>query len=110
VALAREIRAENTGLRTETTEKTRTFRASGKSDSRLFHEAEALQAQFSTGGWVFGAFMGLIFSAKLIQLTLRRRRTGYQIDKGLCQSCARCFAYCPYERVRRGEITLEEVP
>ena len=110
IALAREMQAENTGLRTETTEKTRTFRASGKPDSALFLEAETLQKQFTTGGWILGAFLGLIFGVKLIQLTLRRKQTGYQIDRGLCQSCARCFDYCPYELVRRGDITLEEVP
>jgi NosR/NirI family transcriptional regulator, nitrous oxide reductase regulator len=110
VSLAREIRAENAGLRLETTEKTRTFRASGKQDSTLYHEEEVLQAQFTSGGWAFGIFMGLIIGVKLIQLTLRRRQTGYQIDRGLCLSCARCFKYCPYELVRRGTITLEEVP
>ena len=110
VALAREIRAENAGLRTETTEKTRTFRASGKPDDALFLETEILQKQFTTGGWILGAFLGLIFGVKLIQLTLRRKQTGYQIDRGSCLSCARCFAYCPYELVRRGDITLEEVP
>ena len=110
VALAREIRVENAGLRIETTENTRTFRASGKPDSQLFLEAEALQRQFAMGGWILGAFLGLVFGVKLIQLTLRRKQVGYQIDRGLCQSCARCFAHCPYELVRRGEITLEEVP
>ena len=110
VALAREIRAENAGLRVETTENTRTFRAAGKPDSALFQEAEAIQEQFVTGGWILGAFLGLILGLKLIQLTLRRKQTGYEIDRGLCLSCARCFAYCPYELVRRGVITPEEVP
>ena len=110
VSLAREIQAEEAGLRAETTEITRTFRASGQPNSALFREAEALQQQFITGGWILGAFLGLVFGIKLIHLTLRRQQTGYQLDRGLCLSCARCFAYCPYELVRRGEMTLEEVP
>ncbi len=110
VALARKIRAENAGLRMETTENTRTFRASGKPDGDLFQEADVIQTRFMSGGWILGAFLGLILGVKLIQLTLRRKRTGYDIDRGLCLSCARCFAYCPYELVRRGVITLEEVP
>ena len=110
VALAREIQAENAGLRTETTENSRTFRAAGKPDSDLFLEAEALQRQFTTGGWILGAFLGLVFGVKLIQLTLHRKQTGYEIDRGVCLSCARCFAHCPYELVRRGVISLEEVP
>ena len=110
VALAREIRAENAGLRTETTEETRTFRASGNTEGALFLEAEAVQKQFVTGGWILGAFVGLVFGIKLILLTVRRKQTGYGIDRGLCLSCGRCFAYCPYELVRRGVITLEEVP
>ena len=110
VALAREIRTEDAGLRTETTEKTRTFRASGQPEDALFAKAEAVQKQFITGGWLLGAFIGLVFGIKLILLTVRRKQTGYGIDKGLCLSCARCFAYCPYELVRRGDITLEEIP
>ena len=110
VALADEIRMENAGLRVETTENTRTFRASGRPDSDLFEEAEAVRSRFVTVGWIMGAFLGLIVGLKPIQLTLRRKQTGYEIDKGLCLSCARCFAYCPYELVRRGVITPEEVP
>ena len=94
----------------ETTEHTRTLRASGKPDGDLFQEADVIQTRFMSGGWILGAFLGLILGVKLFQLTLRRKRTGYDIDRGLCLSCARCFAYCPYELVRRGVITLEEVP
>ena len=39
---------------------------------------------------------------KLISLSVRRRRTDYEPDRGDCFACARCFEYCPNELVRRG--------
>ena len=110
VRLAHEIQLENSGQRVETTESTRTFRASGEPVDQLFADADALQKGFKTGGWLFGGFIGLIIGIKLIQLTLRRKRSTYETDRGLCFSCGRCFEYCPYEHVRRGDIQLEELP
>jgi len=110
VSLARQIQAENSGQRTETTEETRAFRASGKPEQALLLESASLERRFVVGGWGLGGFMGLVFVVKLINLTLRRRQEGYGADRAHCLSCARCVAYCPYERVRRGEITLDEVP
>ena len=109
VSLAEEIQLENSGKRMETTEITRTFRATGKPAETLFSEARAIQTKFRTGGWILGGFLGFIFCMKLITLSLRRRRSEYSIDTGTCVSCGRCFSYCPYEQVRLGLITPEEV-
>jgi NosR/NirI family nitrous oxide reductase transcriptional regulator len=110
VSLAREIQLENVGLRVETTEETDAFRASGRSTEDLMTEAETLQKQFHTGGWVFGMFLGLILCLKLIQLTIPRKRTVFTADRGTCFSCARCISYCPFEQVRIGKISPEEIP
>ena len=42
--------------------------------------------------------------AKLIYLSVRRRRTDYQPDRAACVSCGRCFWYCPSEQARQGWI------
>ena len=108
VSLAEEILLENSGKRTEMTDATKAFRAAGKPTEELFEEARIIQDKFKVGGWIVGAFIGLIIWIKLINLFIRRKQLEYDIDKGMCLSCARCFSYCPYEQVRRGIITPEE--
>jgi len=68
----------------------------------ILTEAAAIRRKFVTGGWVFGAWVGLVIGVKLISLSVRRRRTDYEPDRGDCFACARCFEYCPNELVRRG--------
>jgi ferredoxin len=106
--LAEEIQLENSGRRTEMTDKTKAFRASGKPTEELFAEAGAIRHKFKVGGWILGGFVGLVFCLKLISQIIRRRQLEYDVDKGTCLSCGRCFAYCPYEQVRLGIITPEE--
>ena len=57
-----------------------------------------------TGGWLFGAWVGLVLGVKLVSVSLRRKRTDYEPDRGNCVACARCFEYCPNELVRRGVL------
>jgi ferredoxin len=66
--------------------------------------AASVRYRFGLGGWLFGGWVGLIFSAKLLGLTVRRTRTDYEPDRGACLACARCFEYCPNERVRLGTV------
>ena len=67
---------------------------------RQFHE----RRRFRSGGWLLGAFLGLIFGIKLFQLNLFRRVAEYQPDREACFSCGRCFSYCPNERVRLDQL------
>jgi NosR/NirI family nitrous oxide reductase transcriptional regulator len=68
----------------------------------ILTEAADIRRKFVTGGWIFGAWVGLVIGVKLISLSVRRRRTDYEPDRGDCFACARCFEYCPNELVRRG--------
>ena len=68
----------------------------------ILTEAARIRHQFAIGGWIFGAWVGLVIGAKLISLSIRRKRTDYEPDRGDCFACARCFEYCPNELVRRG--------
>jgi NosR/NirI family transcriptional regulator, nitrous oxide reductase regulator len=76
----------------------------------MLTEAMAIRHRFLIGGWIFGAWMGLVIGAKLISLSLHRRRTDYEPDRGECFACARCFEYCPNEMVRRGILPAGTVP
>lgn len=109
VSLAEEIMLEDSGARTETTEETEAFRAAGKPTEQLLAEARLVQQRFKRGGWILGIFMGLVFGLTLIRLAIHRREPQYTIDRGACISCGRCFIYCPYEQVRLGIITPEEL-
>jgi ferredoxin len=66
--------------------------------------AAAVEARvrFATASRWFGGWVGLVIGLKLIGLTLRPGRPDYEPDRGACFGCARCFSYCPNERVRVG--------
>jgi len=70
----------------------------------ILTEAGRIRARFVTGGTLFGAWVGLVIGVKLISLSLRRKRTDYEPDRGDCFACARCFEYCPNELARRGVL------
>ena len=109
VSLADEILLENSGKRTEMTDATKAFRATGKPTEELFTQASAIQHMFKVRGWILGGFIGLVICLKLIGLFVRRRQLEYDVDRGECLSCGRCFAYCPYEQVRLGLMSPEEL-
>ena len=100
VQTAEQILAEDMGFTNATTLESETFRGAGEPSAMLLARATAIRRQFRTGGWWLGGFLGLVFHCRLIALALRRRRPEYEIDRETCVSCARCFNYCPRERLR----------
>jgi ferredoxin len=73
----------------------------------LLAQAALIRHKFRLGGWLFGAWVGLVIGAKLISLSVHRQRTDYEPDRGACLSCARCLEYCPSELARRGIMPSE---
>ncbi len=100
VRLAERIHAEETGLVTDTTDASAAFRATGRTIEELYAEAQGIRGQFDTGGWIFGAFVGLVAGLKLIGLSVWRQRTDYEASRASCLACGRCYKYCPREHVR----------
>ena len=76
----------------------------------LLADAIRIRGKFTSAGWLFGAWAGLVIGAKLVGLSLRHRRTDYEPDRGNCVACARCYRSCPAERVRVGLPTLAATP
>ncbi len=74
------------------------FRTSGKPVEQLYLEAAEIVKQFYYGGWILGAFIGLVIGLALSGLSRYRYREDYSPDKGACVSCARCLKYCPVEK------------
>jgi polyferredoxin len=97
VSLAERIWLEDTGKVEGTTDASDAFRGTGQSTEELYAEALDLKNKFVFGGTIFGGFIGLVIGMKLIFLSVRRRRTDYEINRGTCVSCGRCFDYCPIE-------------
>jgi ferredoxin len=75
----------------------------------LLAQAISIRKRFATGGWLFGGWLGLVAALKLISLSVRRKRTDYEPDRGACLGCARCFLSCPNERVRLGLLPPEVI-
>jgi len=104
VRLWDQICQEERGLADGTTDASDAYRNTGQPLSLLEGEAYAWQQRFvRIGGW-FGAWVGVVLSVKLVQLSIRRRRTDYRPQQAGCVSCGRCFQSCPVELVRLGLI------
>lgn len=104
VRLAERLRLEELGQVQGTVDASDAFRNTGRPAAALYEEAIARRETFALAGAGLGAWVGLVFGAKLVHLSVRRRRTEFQPDRSRCVSCGRCFWYCPKEQVRLGLI------
>ena len=104
VRLAEQVRLEETGVTATTTDASDAFRTSGRSKAELYESAIERRGRFRWLGGALGCWVGLVIAAKLIHLSIRRRRDDYQTDRAGCVSCGRCYWYCPVEKVRLGLI------
>lgn len=62
-------------------------------------KAERVRRQMNMGGWILGGFLGLVFSLKLIGISVSRTRTDYEVNKPTCFSCGRCCSFCPSDEM-----------
>jgi NosR/NirI family nitrous oxide reductase transcriptional regulator len=104
VRLAERVWAEEQGTVQDTADESDAFRKQARPVEELYAEAEVLKERFRTGGAFAFGFIGLVIGWKLIRHTLRRRRTVYEADPGVCLSCARCYLACPGEHARLGLV------
>ena len=100
VRLAEQIYHEETDHAVKTTHASDAFRATGQPIDKLYNEALTIREKSVYGGWILGAFLGVVIAAKLIRLSVFRTRTDYTADRANCLACGRCFAYCPVEHQR----------
>ncbi len=100
VRLAERVYLEEADQVEDTTDASAAFRGTGRTVEELYAEATALRARFGVGGSMLGAFMGLVISMKLIGVSVKHRHTEYEAERAGCVACARCYRYCPRERLR----------
>jgi len=78
------------------------FRHGGADKQAVYAAAVGLESRFLLLGRVLGAAFGVVVALKLMRIFHPAASPDYETDRGRCVSCARCFAACPYELVRRG--------
>jgi len=71
------------------------FYGQGRAKEELWTEVEVIKKEFRIWSGIIGAFIGLIISLTLINLSAKRTRKSYEIDHAKCVCCGRCFSYCP---------------
>lgn len=108
VRLAELLHAEETGIVPErgTFRETRAFQkvldpAVSDPSEEQYQQAANIYHRVRTAMLYFGFWVGLVISVKLVALTLRRKRTEYEVDPTRCIACGRCFWYCPNQREQR---------
>jgi coenzyme F420-reducing hydrogenase beta subunit len=67
----------------------------------VYERAVKVAALFRVAGIGLGCWIGLVIGIKWITLTLRHRRTDYEVDSSRCFACGRCFWYCPNQKEQR---------
>jgi polyferredoxin len=77
------------------------FNQTGGDPGEAYAKALQIRRKFALGTALFGAFMGIVVSGKMLSLTSRRYRRDYEADPAACVSCARCYNSCPIEHERR---------
>lgn len=111
VALAEQIAAEETGVAVATTDASRAFHDAGKPKDALYAQALKVRGRFAVGGWIWGAFAGLVIGLKLISLNSFERRCSFEPDDANCVACARCYTHCPNEQARiKRELRAKAIP
>ncbi len=100
VRLAERVRDEQAGKVKGTTDASEAFGDSHRPVAELYEEASGIRGEFLFGGRLLGAFVALVIMLKMIQLSVRRKRTDYEADRATCLACGRCFAHCPREQAR----------
>ncbi len=109
VRLAERLHREKTGQVAGMTDETEAFRSTGEESAEsLFERADGIRADFHLGSRLLGAFIGLVVALTLIRHTAHRGSDEYRADPGDCLACARCFPYCPREKVRRRKVGEEK--
>ena len=87
---------------------TRGLVQTGISSVEVYQRAVNTSRLFGLAGIGLGAWIGLVIGVKWISLSLRRRRTDYEVDSARCFACGRCFWYCPNQKGHRLLLTENE--
>lgn len=77
----------------------RAFRMQGGDEELLRNEATSIVRRFRIGCALLGFWCGVVAALKAASMARVPLHKEFQIERGLCVSCGRCFAACPRERL-----------
>jgi NosR/NirI family nitrous oxide reductase transcriptional regulator len=100
VALQAALAREKAAGTVDTTEETKFFRESGRTEAELDAAVARTRQVLAVGSALFGVYVGLVVALKLLGLAIPPSNRSYAPDRAACLSCGRCFRACPQERVR----------
>jgi NosR/NirI family transcriptional regulator, nitrous oxide reductase regulator len=103
IRLAREIRSERTTGVASVSKALAAFKESGKTETEVFAEEEAIITRFRKASSWAGIFVGISLGIGMVSLTIRSKRIEYKPHQGKCFSCGRCFKYCPIKAETQNE-------
>jgi len=109
IEIAAPKAAEPPALNKDETEAIDAFRDFDGDAPALYERAVLVYDRMKTGSTLFGLFIGLVIGAKLIHLSIRRRRGQYTIDAADCVNCGRCYESCPKQWELRGHVLPVEL-
>lgn len=99
VRLSERVALEKAGLVEGTTEESAAFYETNTTVEQLMAKGQLIKDKFRTGSGILGAFLGLVVCCKLLALSIQRKRTDYEPNRGDCYSCARCSDACSVGKV-----------
>lgn len=76
-----------------------TFYGQGGTMEEITQRYNTVQSDFRLYAAIAGALVGLVIGLTLISLSVKRTRHEYEIDHAACVACARCFSYCPQNKM-----------
>ncbi len=103
VRLAERVWAEEQGQVEGPSEPSDAFYRQAQPNEGLYLQAAEIRHKFDVGSTVLGAYLALVIGVALIGLSLRRRRSVYEIDPAACVACGRCYRVCPVQRKLESE-------
>ncbi len=106
------VHAEETGLVSDrgTFHETKAFYKTREPSETLYRGAANTFERIRTATTLWGAWVGIVISVKLISLAKRRKRQEYEVDSHRCVACGRCFWYCPNQKEHRVFLEKIEAP
>jgi ferredoxin len=105
VQLAQAVQASEKGAPpADFADEVTAWQKSGQSPAELYAQAGQVTARLGLGAAIAGAWLGSVIAFRLLKWGRGLPRAIWDADAGTCLACARCFASCPVELERLGEI------
>ena len=110
VRQAELLRAEETGLVPDRGSfyETKVFYKTLEPSETLYLKAANAFVRIRAATTLWGTWIGMVISAKLVSLATRRKRLEYEVDPHRCVACGRCFWYCPNQKENRVLLKIED--